>query len=228
MKKKAILFGNAKFAEMNHFYLTHDSAYEVSAFTVDGAHIRYTTMLGLPVVAFEEISKAFPPKDYAMAMPLGLKRVNRTRAEKYAHAKSLGYEFVTYVNSKAIVAAGSVIGENCFLYENVIVKPFSRIGNNVMIETGSLVGHHVAVGDHCFLGPQSLLLGECTVQEYSIVGANATIREAVTVGSDCIIGVGVVVTRSTRPGSVYLAGAPELLSGTSSELSGLLEARGGA
>jgi hypothetical protein len=47
---KVVLFGNARFADMNHFCLSHDSPpHEVVAFTVDRAHIQQDELQGCPV-----------------------------------------------------------------------------------------------------------------------------------------------------------------------------------
>lgn len=220
--KKIILFGNAQFAEMNHFYLTHDSPHEVAAFTADGDHIRESKMFGLPVVAFEEVAKEFPPEQYAMAIPLGIRQINQLRAAKCETARKMGYEFIRYVSSKALVWPGVEIGLNCFIYEQVVVKPFSKIGDDVLIEMGSLVGHHVHIHDHCFLAPHSVVLGGATIEPYCVIGANSTVREAVKIGRSCVIGAGAVIPRSTRAGSVYLAPTAELLPGSSTDLGAVL------
>ena len=222
---KVVLFGNARFAETNHFYLSHDSPHEVVAFTVDRAHIQQDELRGCPVVPFEEITQRYPPEEYLMAVPLGLKRVNQLRAEKFQQAQAKGYRFVTYVSSRAVTWPESTLGENCFVYENVVMKPFARLGRDVIVETGSVVGHHTEIQDHCFLGPHSVVLGECTIEPYCIIGANAVVREGVRVASGCIIGAEALITRDTRPGGVYLAPASEMLPGSSAELSALLEAR---
>lgn len=223
--RKVVLFGNGRFAETNHFYLTHDSPYEVAAFTVDRAFIQMPELLGCPVVPFEEIARHCPPDEYLMAIPLGLKRVNQLRAERFQQARALGYRFVTYVSSRAVTWPAAAVGENCFVYENVVVKPFARLGDDVIIEAGTVVGHHTEIQDHCFLGPHSVVLGECTIEPSCVIGANATVREGVTVATGCIVGAGATVTRNTRPGGVYLAPASELLPGSSAEMSALLEAR---
>ncbi|HKW92527.1 MAG TPA: acetyltransferase [Methylomirabilota bacterium] len=222
---KVVLFGNARFAETNYFYLTHDSEHDVAAFTVDRAYIQGRELLACPVVPFEEITQHYPPEEYLMAAPLGLKRVNHLRAEKFQQAQAKGYRLVTYVSSRAVTWPGAAVGENCYVYENAVLKPFARVGRNVIIETGSVVGHHTDIQDHCFLGPNSVVLGECIVEPYCIIGANAMVREGVTIATGCIIGAGALITRNTRPGGVYLAPTSELLPGSSAELSALLEAR---
>ena len=130
---KVVLFGNARFAETNHFYLSHDSPHEIVAFTVDRAHIQQDELRGCPVVPFEEITQRYPPEEYLMAVPLGLKRVNQLRAEKFQQAQAKGYRFVTYVSSRAVTWPESTLGENCFVYENVLMKPFARLGRYVIV-----------------------------------------------------------------------------------------------
>jgi sugar O-acyltransferase (sialic acid O-acetyltransferase NeuD family) len=222
---KVVLFGNGRFAETNHFYLTQDSPHEVVAFTVDKSHLQRDELLGRPVVPFEEIARLYPPEEHLMAVPLGLKRVNQLRAEKFEQARAKGYRLVSYVSSKAVTWPDATIGESCFVYESVVLKPFARLGRDVIVEAGSVVGHHTEVQDHCFLGPHSVLLGECVVEPYCIIGANAVVREGVKVATGCIVGAGAVITRHTRPGGVYLAPAAEVLPGSSAELSALLESR---
>ena len=222
---KIVLFGNGRFAETNHYYLTHDSPYEVAAFTVDRSYVRHDQLLGRPVVPFDEIVEHCPPEKYLMAVPLGLKRVNQLRSEKYEQARAKGYRLVTYVSSKAVTWPDATMGEGCFVYESVVLKPFARLGRDVIVEAGSVVGHHTEVQDHCFLGPHSVLLGECIVEPYCIIGANAVVREGVKIATGCIVGAGAVITRHTRPGGVYLAPAAEVLPGSSAELSALLESR---
>ncbi len=222
---RVVLFGNGRFAETNHFYLTQDARHEVVAFTVDRTDLRQPELLGCPVVPFDEIVERYPPEEHLMAVPLGLKRVNQLRAEKFEQARARGYRLVTYVSSRAAMWPDAAIGEGCFVYEQAVIKPFARLGRDVIVEAGSVVGHHTEIQDHCFLGPHSVVLGECTVEPYAIIGANAVVREGVKIGTGCIIGAGAVITRNTRPGGVYLAPAAEVLPGSSAELAALLESR---
>ncbi|MEW6278785.1 MAG: transferase, partial [Candidatus Eremiobacterota bacterium] len=61
MGRPLILFGAGDFAEIAHYYFQRDSDYEVLAFTVDGAHLGATAFCGLPCLAFEELTRDFPP-----------------------------------------------------------------------------------------------------------------------------------------------------------------------
>ncbi len=56
-----VIFGTRNFAEIAHYYFTHDSPHRVVAFSVDGAYLESPTFAGLPVVPFEEVSRHYPP-----------------------------------------------------------------------------------------------------------------------------------------------------------------------
>ena len=56
---RVVVFGTGQFAQLAHFYLTHDSPYEVVGFTVDSEYLAGTEFLGLPVAGFEEMTEFF-------------------------------------------------------------------------------------------------------------------------------------------------------------------------
>jgi sugar O-acyltransferase (sialic acid O-acetyltransferase NeuD family) len=219
---KIVIFGNSQVACMNHFYLTHDASFTVTAFTVDGEYIEEDSLLGLPIIPFSEIESARPPDDHKMAVPLGFRKVNRFRAEKYSQAKAKGYQLISYVSAKAITWRDLVLGENCFVYEGAIIQPYAKIGNNVIIAPGSIVGHHSVVRDHCFLASHTVILGNVKVGQYSVLGANSTVRDQVTIASECIIGAGTLITKDTHEKGVYIGRPAELVPKPSNELSALL------
>jgi sugar O-acyltransferase (sialic acid O-acetyltransferase NeuD family) len=216
--RKVILFGLGVESEMNHFYLTHDSPYEVVAFTVNQEYIKEDTRSGLPIVPFESIQTSYPPAEHKMYISMAFGKVNKSRAAKYHEAKAKGYELINYISSKAVTWPGLVIGDNCSIYENCVIQPFARIGNNVVIAPGGIVGHHNVVNDHCFLATNTVLLGNVTLEPYCFLGANSTVRDDVTVARECIIGAGVTITKNTRERGVYVNKSPELLPKPSNEL----------
>ncbi len=217
--EKVVLFGNAAVASMNYFYLSHDSPYEVAAFTVDRAYIKEDTLLGLPVVPFEEVQSAYPPSEYKMSVGLGFRSVNKFRAEKYTQARARGYELISYVSSKATTWPGLVVGDNCYIGENTTIGPFAKIGNDVVIAPGCVIGHHSVIKDHCFLACGTVVLGCVTVERYCVLGANSTIRDSTTVAGECIIGAGVTINKNTKERGVYVNRPPELLPKSSDVLS---------
>jgi sugar O-acyltransferase (sialic acid O-acetyltransferase NeuD family) len=219
---KVIVFGNQEVAAINYFYLTHDSPFEVVAFTVDQAYIKEDMLCGLPVVPFEQVEAIFPPAAYKMSVFLGFRDVNQFRARKYSQAKANGYELVSYVSSKAIVWPDLVIGENSLIAEGAIVQPHARIGNNVIVSPGAVVGHHSVIQDHCFIASRAVLLGKVTVEPFCVLGANCTIKDSVRIRRQCIIGAGSYISEDTREKGIYINKPAKLMPKSSDELGRLL------
>lgn len=214
---KVVVFGIGQIAEIAHFYLTEDSPYEVVAFTVDKDYIDKETFKGVPVVPFEEVESFYPPEEYKMFVPISYDRVNKLRAEKYCDAKKKGYSFITYISSKATYY-NTPVGENCFIFENNVIQPFTEIGNNVILWSGNHIGHHTKIEDHCFLASHIVVSGSVIIKPYTFIGVNATIRDNVTIGSENVIGAGALILSNTNDRAVFPGKRTEMYHLTSDQL----------
>jgi sugar O-acyltransferase (sialic acid O-acetyltransferase NeuD family) len=217
---RVVIFGTTDFAQVARTYLDQDSDHEVVAFTVNERYIAEDNLEGLPVVPFEQLSTTHPPDQHAMLVAIGFSRVNRARAEVYQACKELGYELITYVSSRATVAADAELGDNCFIYEENVIQPYVRIGNDVIVWSGNHIGHHTRIADHCFIASHAVISGRVTIGERCFVGVNATFRDGVTVAPDCVIGAGALIMKDTREGEVYAVRATDVFPKKSWELEG--------
>ncbi|MGZ3593755.1 MAG: acetyltransferase [Flavisolibacter sp.] len=208
---KVVVFGTTELGELNHFYLTHDTPHEVAAFTVDRNYIKQDTFFGLPVVPFEDIESLYPPRDFKMRIAMLYGRVNKDRARKYYEAKAKGYELINYISSKAITWPGLVIGDNCWIAENVVCQPFAKIGSNCVIMNSCSIAHHSVIEDHCYLSAHVVILGGAKVKSHCFLGGNSTIRNNVTVASECVIGAGALILQDTEEKRVYTGRASKPL-----------------
>lgn len=213
-----VLFGIGGTAQVMHYQLGR-AGHRVAAFTVDAAHLREPSLLGVPVVPFDEVAHRYSPERHSMMVAIGYAKVNRLRAERCAQAKSVGYRLLSYISPTAIVWDGCPIGEHCKIGEASIVQPFARIGENVFIGSGCIVGHHAVLGDHCFLASRVTLGGGVVVEPYAFVGGGATVRNKVTIARGSVVGAGAVLLRDTVENGVYAATDAQLLPVSSSALS---------
>jgi sugar O-acyltransferase (sialic acid O-acetyltransferase NeuD family) len=216
--KKVIIFGTSIFAELVHFYLTHDSPYDVVAFTAHENHIKENDFKGLPVVPFEKIEEYYPPSEYDMFVAIAYTKINKIRAQIFYEAKKKGYYLISYINSKVTKWEKFDMGENCFIFENVVIQPYVKIGNNVIIWSGDHIGHHTTIKDHCFITSHVVISGNVVVDEYSFLGVNSTIRDGITIGKKNVIGAGSVILKDTKEGDVFTTNATTLLSIKSDKL----------
>jgi len=205
MASKVVVFGTGSFAQLVHFYLSHDSDHEVAAFTVNETHMAQRELLGLPVLPFETVEKEFPPESFQMYVAVGYKKVNRVRASIYAQAKEKGYGLISYVSSKCTHWGDTKIGDNCFIFEDNTIQPYVTIGNDVVIWSGNHIGHHSVIHDHCFITSHVVVSGHVEVGPYSFLGVNATIRDSIKIGEACVLGAGALIMKPTKDGEVYAA-----------------------
>lgn len=203
---KIVIFGTLDTAELAHWYLENDSPYSVAAFTVNKEYLKEDTFKGLPVVPFEDLEFYYPPHEYRLFAPMTGVKMNTLRKKIYEEGKERGYDFISYVSSKATVCDNE-IGENCFILEDNTIQPFTKIGNNVVMWSGNHIGHHGIIEDHVFFTSHVVLSGHCHVEERAWFGVNSTIRDYTTIGEGSLIGMGALVTKNTEPNGLYM-GAP--------------------
>ncbi len=215
---KIVVFGTSQWAELAHFYLTHDSPHEVVAFTLDRDYIDSDSYKGLPVVPFDEVEKHFPPDQFKMFIPISFKRMNHARAEKYQNARDRGYELISYVSSKATTFPGFECGDNCFIFEDNTIQPFVKIGNNVIMWSGNHIGHHSVIKDHVMITSHVVISGCCTIEPYCFFGVNATVRDETIIARETLVGMAVTILKDTKEFEVYKAVGTEPASFRSDEI----------
>ena len=205
-EKPVVIFGVGSFAQVAAVYLEHDSPREVLAYTVDDEYVESGTFAGLPVVAYEEMARNYPPDRVDLLVATGFRRVNAVRRDIYERCKGDGYSFVTYVSSRAMLMGDHPIGENTFIFEANVIQPFVEIGDNVVLWSGNHIGHHSRIASHCFVASHAVISGHVTVGENCFIGVNATLRDAIELGPRCVVGAGALVLADQEEGTV-LAGA---------------------
>ncbi len=201
---KVIVFGIADTAELAHFYLQNDSEHEVVAFTVNKEFMEAGQFRGLPLVAFEDVEKLFPPEEYAFFAPMTARNMNRNREKIYLEAKTKGYSFISYISSKATVFDRSVVGENCFILEDNTIQPFTTIGNNVVLWSGNHIGHHGNIKDHVFFTSHVVMSGHCEIESYSFFGVNSTVRDYTHIARGTLVGMASAITKDTEEWGIYI------------------------
>ncbi len=192
---KLILIGDSAFAQIAYEYFTHDSPYEVVAFSVEHAYIKETTLFGLPVVPFETLEEHYPPAGHSFYAANVYTQLNRLRTRLYETAKRKGYKPASYISPQAFVWRNAEIGEHCFIFEGNVVQPFVKIGNNVVLWSGNHIGHHSTIGDNCFIASHAVISGFVTLGRNCFVGVNATLGNNLTIADDCVLGAGATAVK---------------------------------
>ena len=201
---KVVIFGVLDTAELAHYYLENDSDHEVVAFTVSKLYFKEKTFKGLPVVPFEDITKIYPPNEFKLFAPMTAKKMNELRKQIYLEGKSYGYEFISYVHSQTQIF-NNKIGENCFILENNMIRPFTSIGNNVVMWKGNNIGQYTEIKDHGFISSHVLVYGRCVVKSNCYSGGNASIKEFSHLSKGTLLGMGVcLILKKIEEWGIYV------------------------
>ncbi len=206
-RRKLVIVGDTAFAEIAYEYFTHDSDYEVVAFSVEREYLKREELFGLPVVPFETLEETHPPASHSVYCANVYTQVNRLRTRLAADAKRRGYALASYVSSRAFVWRNVELGEHCFIFEDNTVQPFVKLGDNVVLWSGNHIGHHSVIRDHVFVASHVVISGFCDVGAHSFLGVNATVANNVTIAPDNLLGAGCTILRDTEPNRIYGATA---------------------
>lgn len=219
--KPLVIFGTSQIAEVAWFYFTHDSDYTPVAFTVDRAYKDRDSLLGLPVVPFEELATAYPPGEVDVFVALSYAKLNAVRTQKVQAVRDAGYRTPSYVSTRATTFPGFEPGGNCFILEDNTIQPFAEIGDNVTLWSGNHIGHHSVIEDNCFISSHVVISGGVRVGNGSFIGVNSTVRDHVSIGARCVIGAGSLITADAEPEGVYTSPSSERSRVPSTRLRGI-------
>ena len=216
--KKLVIFGVGEIGKLSYYYFTHDSNYKVVAFTVDKQFIKQERFCDLPLIEFEKVKKLYPPESHNIFIAMGYNNMNKNRENKYIAARKLGYNFASYISSKATFLSNFTIGDNCMILENNTIQPFVKIKNNVILWSGNHIGHGTTIESNCYISSHVVISGNVHIESNVFIGVNASIRDSITVKKESLIGAGSVIMEDTMPKSVYVPERTKLLNKKSDEI----------
>ena len=219
--KKVVIFGTGELAQRIFFYLK-DSDDQVIAFCANKSKIDKEELLGLPVIAFENIKETFPPTEFSMFIALAYSEMNKKRTKFFNEAKNKGYELYSFVHPSTKIWDEFEMGENCFILANNVIQPFVKLGNNVLIGSNNLISHNTTIGDNCFITSNVTMGGHITMGKNCFVGLSATINQRIKIGDECIIGAGTIITKDINDKEVYAENSSKKLPQSSEHIGNII------
>ena len=219
--KKVVIFGTGELAQRIFFYLK-DSDDQVLAFCANKSKIDKEELLGLPVIAFENIKETFPPTEFSMFIALAYSEMNKKRTKFFNETKNKGYELYSFVHPSTKIWDEFEMGENCFILANNVIQPFVKIGNNVLIGSNNLISHNTTIGDNCFITSNVTMGGHITMGKNCFVGLSATINQRIKIGDECIIGAGTIITKDINDKEVYAENSSKKLPQSSEHIGNII------
>ncbi len=219
--KKVVIFGTGELAQRIFFYLK-DSDDQVIAFCANKSKIDKEELLGLPVIAFENIKETFPPTEFSMFIALAYSEMNKKRTKFFNEAKNKGYELYSFVHPSTKIWDEFEMGENCFILANNVIQPFVKIGNNVLIGSNNLISHNTTIGDNCFITSNVTMGGHITMGKNCFVGLSATINQRIKIGNECVVGAGTIISKDINDKEVYAENSSKKLPQSSEHVGNII------
>jgi acetyltransferase EpsM len=121
--------------------------------------------------------------------------------------ESKGYELITAVHPRTVIAAGVNIGAGTVIKAGTLIDPDCTIGRNVVISLGATLAHGSIVDDGVNINGGVNISGLVTVGRGTTIGVGAAIKDRIRIGANSLIGAGAVVV-SDIPDGVVAYGVP--------------------
>jgi len=184
------------------------SVYDVTALVDTNAGSWGMKVMGVPIVGGDDRLAALFAEGIRHAF-IGLGGVGDTgpRRRLYERTTAHGFEVVTAIQPRAMVAATAEIGAGVTMMAGAVVNPDARLGVNVIVNSGAIVEHDCLVGDHAHIATGAKLAGTVAIGEGAHVGIGAAIRQCVRIGRNAVVGAGAVVVHDVDDG-VVVVGVP--------------------
>lgn len=127
---------------------------------------------------------------------------NSPRAEIFYRVLGLGFDVISAIHRRAIVARSAGLGRGVCIMAGAIVNPGATIGDNVILNSHCTVEHDCVIGNHAHIAPGATLSGAVQVGQLSHIGTGASVRQGIRIGERAVVGVGSVVVRDVPDGAV--------------------------
>lgn len=202
MHSPIVIFGAGPLARLMWFYFSHDSVFAVKAFSVDEQFCNEESLCGVRIIPCERIIREYPPQQVRAFVAVGYRNM-RNRVRFYERVKSLGYETVNYVSSRAVVYPDLSLGTNNVVMANVHIEPFVTIGNNNLFWSDTLIAHEVSIGQGNYCGAKVLIGGQSTVGNSCFLGNGTILINSLALADETQTVAGCVLMNNTKAAGRY-------------------------
>ena len=180
--------------------------YEVRGFLDDFAGARAGELVcGAPILGGrEQLPKLFAEGVRHAVIGFGN---NAGRLSAAAVAEQHGFELISAVHPRSVVAADVAIGPGSVIAAGAVVNPRARLGSHVIVNTSASIDHDCVLGDGVHVSPGAHIAGGVRIGRGSWIGIGASVIDGIEIGAGTIVGAGSTVVRNL-PDHVLAYGSP--------------------
>jgi sugar O-acyltransferase (sialic acid O-acetyltransferase NeuD family) len=199
------IFGTGAIAEVASYYFQNDTNYNLRGFINKREFIGESSFINKPIIEFNDFMEEYKRDQVHVFIAVGYLNNNQIRKDRYFEFEKLGFNFASYISSRAVILNNNRIGKNAFILEHNVIQPYVSVGDNCILWSGNHIGHHSRVDSHTFIASHVVISGKCEIGQNSFIGVNATIHDGVKVGESCVIGAGSIVRKNLPNKSIVRA-----------------------
>ena len=185
-------------------YIKTEGFADVLAFCSHQKYIKDHTLVGLPIVAFEDLSSLFDMSNVHILNTIGYTQMNGVREKVANEILDNGYILGSYISKRALVYSDEVFGAGNIISPGAYVGPYVKIGMGNIIHPNATLTHHDTIGNYNFICAGVCIGGNVRVGNNCFIGLNSTIKNGLVISPYTLIGSGANVIQSTINNGVYL------------------------
>lgn len=189
-----LIVGTSTTARSIYKYVVDYNLFNLLGFVVDKEYKTCDVYCDMPVFSFDELPSEFDKEKDLLFIAMEWDRLNATRRKLYLRLKGEGYKLANIISPHAIIH-GNILGDNCWICDNVVIENDSVVYDDNFIKTGAIVQHLSIIESHCFIGARAQMAGGVHIGEQSYVGIGAIIFNGVNIGRKCLVGGATYVKR---------------------------------
>ena len=103
---------------------------------------------------------------------------------------------------KVVIGDNNTIYEQCNIQTPVGQGEVTKIGNNNIIMSQSHIAHNAEIGNNTEIGNTVIIAGYAVIKDNTKIKMGSCIRNRITIEENVIIGMGSVVVKNIKKGSV--------------------------
>ncbi|GAB1446698.1 hypothetical protein MASR2M41_24970 [Flammeovirgaceae bacterium] len=218
MKKRYIFGMNALAWLLYHYIITEDGSIE--GFVLNKEYIvdRLVEESLQNLYAIEDVIENYGAENVGVFVPVGYTNMNETRRSVFLWLKENNVEVLSYIHPSATIATNVTIGEGCVILENVIIQPFSKLGNVNILWNGTNISHHSCIGNYNWFAPSVTLSGRVKIHDKCFLGSGSVCKNDIEIHNKVLVGAGAYVYKSLPDNSVFVPHRGVILDKTSDEV----------
>ncbi len=97
------------------------------------------------------------------------------------------------IDPTAAVASSAALGAGSYVNTRAIIAAGVRAGDACSLNRGASIGHHCVLDGYVTVGPGAVTGGSCRIGHGAFIGVGAVVAPKITIGPNAVVGAGAVV-----------------------------------